>query len=163
MPVIKPIRHQKGVLLLETIIVVIIVGILAAIAVPALSELLLRKDIQNARDNIMQSLKMARQIAQSENTIVDVTIGNGKVRITPRNSGQLRETSLPERVKITGTEQSNVVGLIFRPSGTAAAFTDGQVIDSDSGLQLSLSPANEHPGISTETIFIGSYGNIAEL
>ena len=155
-------KNQRGLMLLETLVVITIVAILAAIAIPNINTLLTRKDIENTRENIAHTLKIARQMAQAENTIVDVKIADGKLSMTPRNNSASKSIDVSARVKITSETLSDNVQLVFRPVGTVGRVKDEQVIDLASDVLIQVSASDENMDIE-ETLVIGSYGNIAGL
>ena len=154
-------HRQNGGMLLEAIVVVTIVAILAAVAVPNLNDMLLRKDMDYARSTLEKSLHLARQMALSENTVVDVQLQNNRLQITPRNGNENRVIDFPQRVQLLSVTDSDTINFLFRPVGTAGNRQGDVVIDFDNDLSIFVRPKDESsPGLQQQ-ITVGNYGNIA--
>jgi len=66
-------RHTAGFSLLEVIIVLAIIGIMAAIALPSLSTWRQQQALNNAAQTLLAHLKQARMLAVAENRKVSLT------------------------------------------------------------------------------------------
>jgi type II secretion system protein H len=67
---------QRGFSLMEMMIVIAIVGVLSAIAMPAFSSWRERQAVSNATSSLLTHLKQARNLAMAENRSVRVTFGS---------------------------------------------------------------------------------------
>ena len=152
--------RQTGVTLIELVVVLTIISILAAIAVPNFNSLMVRKDMENTRETIVHTLKMAKQMAQAENTLVDVVIGDNQLQITQRNNAATKTTGISSRVKVATQDAQQGITLTFWPTGIVTSQVNGQVIDlEDNGLALTISPSSNGDD-DGEVIMIGTYGTV---
>ena len=67
---------QRGFSLMEMMIVIAIVGVLAAIAMPAFSSWKERQAVSNAAGSLLTHLKQARNLAMAENRSVSITFSS---------------------------------------------------------------------------------------
>jgi type II secretion system protein H len=67
---------QRGFSLMELMIVIVIVGILAAIAFPAFSSWREKQSVSNAASSLLSHLKQARNIAMAENRSVSISFSS---------------------------------------------------------------------------------------
>lgn len=152
---------QNGSLLIESLVIVAILAILAVIAVPNVSNLLLRKDINTARETLVQSLKLARQQAQAENTMVNVALKGREISIRTGNGQQAAQRILlPERVQMVAAanteDKDQELTVTFNPNGT---------VNTNNATVLAVvirSAQNPAAGV-TESVQINSLGNIAGI
>ena len=154
-------RFQKGVTLLEVLVVVTILSILATFAIPSLQEFLVRRDIDSSRANLTQSLQLARQIARSENTIVDVTLSNNTMQIDRRNGGKSKTVEFSSRINFVTMDNGNELTFMFRPVGTIAKPQGDQVIDILSDLKIKIQPSQLLDETIEEIVTVGSSGGVA--
>jgi len=114
---------QCGFTLVELVIVVTIAGVLAAIAGPAMFNLMVSQRLRNAAFELMADLTYARSEAVKRNS--DVTIARsgtwtGGWTIIDSNGNTLRtHTPFPNSIAITGTANSVVFSLNGRASPSA--------------------------------------------
>lgn len=102
---------QSGFTLLEVLVVVIIVGILAAIAAPSWLGFLNRQRVGSIRSDLVQTLRSAQQDARQRRQVVTVAVTNDEGQPT------LRINDLPQ---VLGSD-SNPGNVTLTPFG----FTDG--------------------------------------
>lgn len=120
----RPLRSRRrlaGFTVTEMLIVVAIMGILAAIATPYMGDMIRRQRIKTAAFDVFSSLSFARSEAIKRNTAVTVlpTGGNWAAgwRITDSNNNLLRQQA--------GWDALDAVGpasVVFASSGRASAL-----------------------------------------
>ncbi len=69
-------KGQRGFSLMELMIVIIVIGILAAIGVPAFSSWKQQQAVNNATASLLAHLKQARNLAVAENRSVKITFSS---------------------------------------------------------------------------------------
>lgn len=152
---------QKGVTILEVLVVMTILSILATFAIPSLQEFLVRRDLDTSRASLSQSLQLARQIARSENTIVDINLANNTMQINPRNGSPSKTVTFSSRINFVTMDNGNALSFIFRPVGTIARPEGDQVIDILTDLKIKIQPSQLLDDTLEEIVTVGSYGGVA--
>ncbi len=66
-------RHEQGFSLLELLVVIVIVGVMSAIAIPAFSDWREKQAVRNITQTLLAQLKQARVLAVSENRSVRIS------------------------------------------------------------------------------------------
>ena len=132
-------KNQAGYSLLEVIVVIVIVGILAAISAPVWKPIFANASQKEAARNIASALRDARAKAISENfehrINFDLATGKYDLEIGNRTTGSTTWTSIKsyqasDAVEIKGTLTCNNTNfsIQFNPNGTAnstyACITD---------------------------------------
>lgn len=154
---ITPKSAQSGSLLIESLVIVAILAILAVIAMPNVSNLLLRKDIDTARETLVQTLKLARQQAQAENTNVNVSLQGREISLQAANRPQTsRRIMLPERTQMMPAANNRTLQFTFHANGTVDAA------NADTLAVVIQSSANPDSGVR-ESVQINALGNIAGM
>ncbi len=69
-------KTQRGFTLLEMMIVIVIIGILATIGIPAFSSWKQQQAVSNATSSLLVHLKQARNLAVAENRSVKITFSS---------------------------------------------------------------------------------------
>ncbi len=126
------VRLQKGVTLIEMIIVVTLVGLIAAISFPSVTSGLDSLRLTTASDSIVSFLNSGLNRAERRQEAVEVTISKAENALTLRSVDPsfIKKMELPEGVKITrmlpehptlGTDEVSRAYLLY-PGGTVPRF-----------------------------------------
>lgn len=106
-----------GTTLFELLVVITVMVLVMAIALPGLGEGGLRKDLHVARDSLFQTIRYAQQIARAQSTLVTMTLDGGRVTLLLANDkAKTKETVLPRSVTVTKKQS-----FVLRPDGTVDA------------------------------------------
>ncbi|MDH5545164.1 MAG: hypothetical protein OEZ43_06200 [Gammaproteobacteria bacterium] len=155
-------RHnQSGSLMIELVIVMTIVVILGSVAMPDLHRFLVRRDIDNTRSMLIQSLHYAKQMARAENTLVDVQVGSNRLTIKPRNTAREISRQFSQRINLVSANNTVGLSFVFRPMGTLAREDDDLVIDADADLLIKILPQDTRLTGIEDSVVIGNYGSLA--
>jgi len=152
-------RHAGGFTLVELMIVLVIAGVLLAIAAPGFRTLLERNRLQSASSNLFASLMLARSEALKRNQVVWVCKGTATatsascptgtdgtweggwlVHIDPTNPTSpdpndviaVREgLEAGDTLRVVQTPSDDINAISFRPNGGVAAETSFVICNSD--------------------------------
>lgn len=69
-------RNERGISLVELMVVIAVMAIMSSIAFPALGSMIAGNDLNTAQENIIETLKKARGMAVSHSTIATVNVNS---------------------------------------------------------------------------------------
>ena len=144
------IHHSKfiaGVTLIELLVTLSVLSILAGLSVPGMAAMLATSDVNNAQENIAQTLRKARSLAMAQGTITTVSLDSSANSVSMSvadGSAAMQTLIVPSRISF-----SESASIEFNPFGTATIS--------------SVSPtltlvANGYSSIAPRTITITSSG-----
>ena len=106
-------RQQRGSLLIELGIVVVLLIMLASWALPELSRSMTERKMETAEQTVRQTIQRARLMARNRNTWVELKISQDQLILTAKNNNTLQETILLPKDIVFSTELS----LRYTPNG----------------------------------------------
>jgi type IV fimbrial biogenesis protein FimT len=140
-------NHQKGFTLVEAVIVILILIIVAAIAVPQFRKMAINGNLKAAAKDIMSDFASVRERAISENLNYSIVFDQDNNRYTVPGLANLKSPAyFASDIRITGVS-FGASPLIFQTRGTTLPPGD-KTITLTNGLS------------STATITIGTVGRI---
>lgn len=129
------IGHNRGFTLIEMMVVISILAILAAVALPSFNDAILTTKLRTYTNSLVSTVYLARGEAIKQNTQVTLCVSTDGVNcgsggwengwiVLSGTTVLLRQQAVPTGYKIT--ESSGLTSLIFQPTGigaTQAALT----------------------------------------
>jgi len=152
-------KAQKGFTLIELMIVIAIVGILAAIALPAYQDYIVRSKMSEA----------LAAMAEAKTTVAEYVAANGKgptstdkygITLSTRNSKILKTIALyPSDASGTGVDfyiVANVYDSVWNggSSTTTAAFSLSGITNSDGSMTWKCVPRDPFGGVEIKTQYL---------
>ena len=131
---------SRGFTLIELMMVVVVVGIVLTAGIPALGRFRDGMTLVQARSQVIQDLRVARQVAVTRHCTVVVTFGNGSGTSDVRNYSVLYDTdgngtvstgegyynhTMPSRTRLSSVTLSPTDKLSFDMSGVLTPGTGG--------------------------------------
>ena len=117
MSTIRFIRSSKGFTLIETMVLVAIIGILAGLTIPSFANYLAKQKVIGARSELMADLQYARSLAIARRTTFRIDFDAGEYRlILPGPDEVIRQNSAPDGVTFNADANPN-----FYPWGLSDA------------------------------------------
>jgi prepilin-type N-terminal cleavage/methylation domain-containing protein len=118
-------QGQSGFSAAELLVVVAIIGLVVAVAIPLIAENVRQAKIRAAGDQFAISLKAARMIAVSTHSDVAVTVNTDPTNTYSYtdNKGKLREFAMPDGVIIASSDDPITFSLNGSLTGGAAMST----------------------------------------
>lgn len=112
-------RSNDGFTLIELIVVSIILGIVAAIAVPNFFALLSRYQVNNALEQLLGGIRETQQQAMSQGKRCRVNINTGTNTLTANSNGCLLNTrNIDDSIYIRTNIPGATPNITFSPKGT---------------------------------------------
>ncbi len=105
-------KKMHGFSLIEAMVVMAVVTIMLAFAIPNMSGTKTRTDLESARKAVSQALNMGRQIAVSHSGVVTLTVAGSTISLQTASGSYQRSINLPSSVQA----QLDVV-LNYAPDG----------------------------------------------
>ncbi len=118
-------RRERGFSLSEMLVVVAILGLAVAIAVPLTAEQMKRAKIRSAADEFAMHLKAARMIAVSKRATINfvVTPDPANIYSYPGTNGLVRTFEMPTGVRIISPTSATTIAFLANGSLAAANTT----------------------------------------
>lgn len=110
-------RACRGTLLLEVMVVISIVAILVALAIPGMQTVVREHDLSSGQETLLQSLRKAKAMARAQGTPVTLTIAKGHHTVALTSQDGLIDESIHLPTEVTVVDD---VTLTFRPDGAVA-------------------------------------------
>lgn len=119
-------KRERGISLVELMVVIAVMAIMAGIAFPALGSMVAGNDLNTAQENIIETLKKARGVAISRSTIATVSVSSAARTVQL----SVADNSLPAET-ITLRPGVNIAAdavLNFGAQGTVSASSGSNTI-----------------------------------
>jgi prepilin-type N-terminal cleavage/methylation domain-containing protein len=149
---IAPLRHgirrrEAGFSLVETLIVIVIVGLLTLLAMPRIDVALTRRDIASAKSGLTNLVLRAKVAAVSARRATTINVTSSSAYAT--------------LVTVGGTTQ-NVGGALFFETGVTASYSASTLVVQPTGLITSGTPFTvvfSKRGV-TDSVMVVGYGRV---
>ena len=126
---------DRGFTLIELIIVSIILGIVAAIAVPNFFALLSRNQMNNALEQLLGGIRETQQLAMRQGILCKININTGTNTLTANPNGCLLSTrNIDDNIDIRTNIPGATPNITFSPKGTTTRM--GTIVLSSDNTEL---------------------------
>jgi len=133
--------YAHGVTMVEVLIVIVIIGIMMALAAPSMRAVAARSEIKTATDNVVQAIRMAKNKARVTNRPVTVTFTTGDTgnSISFQFPGQETMALATPNIDLPAniTVEAAPATFQFGPMGTIVGFNQASSIILTSTLKSS--------------------------
>jgi Tfp pilus assembly protein FimT len=145
----KALKNRKGITLVELMVIVVIIGIIAAMAVPRFSTAISRLQFRNSARNIVSKMRLARSNAISNKQPFGVSVDpdtrtltlfmdnqNPSMNLYENGDSVLSVDTLPSDFVYLATDFGSSA-IIYRPNGSASntgnvwfvSYTEGDAVN----------------------------------
>jgi prepilin-type N-terminal cleavage/methylation domain-containing protein len=108
MSTLRFIRSSRGFTLIETMIIVAIIGVLAGLTIPAFANYIQRQKVIGARNELMADIQYARSLAIARRTTYQIDFEAGQYRlIIPGPDTVIRTKTAPDGVTFNADTDPN--------------------------------------------------------
>lgn len=112
-------RYERGFTLPEVLIIIVIMGILAAIAVPSWQAVIEGRQVDSATNQLVSDLRLANSRSTNRLTPYRVVLTNASSTYQLGPVGSLAPRTLPDNVKVS----TSLTTLEFKPEGSVTGPT----------------------------------------
>ena len=139
MPTFRFIRSSKGFTLIETMVLVAIIGVLVGLTIPSFASYLAKQKVIGARSELMADLQYARSLAIARRTTFRIDFQAGQYQlILPGPDEIIRQNTAPDGVTYTAdtnpsfypwglSDACNVQVSNFKKTSTVSLLPNGTV------------------------------------
>ena len=122
-------RRQAGFTMIELVITIVVVGILAALAIPGFSAWIQNQQIRTGTEGVLNGLQTARAEAVKRNQLVEFRLGDRTawevVLRTTNETLQSRAADEGSRTAVTAIQPDGATTVTFNGMGWVVANEDG--------------------------------------
>lgn len=164
----EPMKPQSGVTLVELLIVIVVMAILTALAVPSFRTMVINNQVRSFTNNLYASLLLARSEAIKRNTNVTVCASSNGTSCTGSwSAGWITVVGTPSAVgsivQKQGTQKgtfslSGPIGVYYNSQSAAATCTITSSCASPVSVYLSICPASASTATPCQCISIAPFG-----
>lgn len=112
-------RYERGFTLPEVLITIVIIGILAAIAIPSWQAIVEGRQVDSATNQLVSDLRLANSKTTNQLTPYRVELTNASSMYQFGPVGSLAPRTLPDNVKVS----TSLTTLEFKPDGSVTGPT----------------------------------------